>query len=147
MRRQYCIYLACANGRNVARHRDHAAASFAREKAAAGVDAASVSVARALGHDPRADLFTKRRRMRIERDEHHIGETATTGAPLSLIASRMPDIARIGSMLMKGLDGQMITARTSPERSAAIMSACGRASVAPSKASSWTTGAHCWRTK
>ncbi len=76
-----------------------------------------------------------------------MGETATTGAPLTLIASRMPDIARIGSMLMKGLDGQMITARTSPERSAAIMSAWGRASVAPSKASSWTTGRHCWRTK
>ena len=75
MRRQHCVDLACADGRNVARHRDHAAASFAREKAAAGVDAASVSVARALGHDPRADLFTKRRRMRIERNDHHTGET------------------------------------------------------------------------
>jgi hypothetical protein len=30
----------------------------------------------------------------------------------------MPDIARIGSTLMKGLDGQTITARTSGERHA-----------------------------
>jgi hypothetical protein len=76
-----------------------------------------------------------------------IGDTATIGAPLALIAWRMPGIARIGSTLMKGLDGQMITARTSPEHSAAVMSACGRASVTPSKASSWTSGRHCWRTK
>jgi len=62
--------------------------------------------------------------------------TATTGAPHRLITSRMRGIARIGSTLMKGLDGQMITARTSRERSAAVMSACGRASVTPSKASS-----------
>ena len=71
MRRQYCVYLACADGRNIARHRDHAAASFAREKAAAGVDAASVSVARALGHDPRTNPFAKSGRMRIERHDHH----------------------------------------------------------------------------
>ena len=76
-----------------------------------------------------------------------IGDTATTGAPLALIASRMPGIARIGSMLMKGLDGQTITARTSPESSAAVISAWGRASAAPSKTSSWTTGRHCRRTK
>src|ERR1700674_664942 len=194
-----------------------------------------MSVPRALGYDPRTDLFAKSRRTRIERDDHHagqkpaagnsvehvrqhglgektafrrrqqarqpmlgaiellhrndcpdvahsreasasaastaaavasspsspiffavgplparppmMGDTATTGAPLALIASRMPGMARIGSMLMKGLDGQTITARTSPERSAAVMSACGWASVTPSKASSWTTGRHCWRTK
>src|ERR1700677_2621340 len=77
---------------------------------------------------------------------HHLRGRALDGPP-AVIASRMPGIARIGSTLMKGLDGQTITARTSPERSAAVMSACGRASITPSKASSWTTGRHCWRTK
>src|SRR5580704_8014822 len=38
-----------------------------------------MSVARALGHDPRADLLSKRRRMRIERDDQHAGETPAAG--------------------------------------------------------------------
>ena len=42
-----------------------------------------------------------------------IGDTATTGAAHCAIASRMPETARIGSMLMNGLDGQITTARSS----------------------------------
>src|SRR5258707_8981564 len=38
-----------------------------------------MSVPRALGHDPRTDLFTKSRRMRIERDDHHAGEMPAAG--------------------------------------------------------------------
>ena len=47
-----------------------------------------------------------------------IGETATTGAPQPASAARTPGTARIGSMLMKGLDGQITTARTLPARPA-----------------------------
>src|SRR5216683_2809654 len=71
--------LAGAGGWNVAGHRDHAATPFAREKASAGVHAAGMSVPRALGHDPRTDLFAKSRRMRIERDDHHAGQKPATG--------------------------------------------------------------------
>src|SRR4051795_2367129 len=67
MRRQHCVDLACADGRNVARHRDHAGTPFPREKAAAGIDAAGMSIPRALGHNPRADPFAKSARLRIER--------------------------------------------------------------------------------
>ena len=51
--------------------------------------------------------------------------------------------ARIGSTLMNGLDGQMTTARKRSSASAARRSGCGRASAAPSNASSRTTGRHC----
>ena len=47
-----------------------------------------------------------------------MGETATTGAPQPARAARMPGTARMGSMLMKGLDGQITTARTLPPFSA-----------------------------
>ena len=47
-----------------------------------------------------------------------IGETAMTGAAQVAIASRMPGTARIGSMLMNGLDGQITTARSRGSRSA-----------------------------
>src|SRR5437016_113100 len=40
-----------------------------------------------------------------------IGDTATIGAAQSRSAARIPGTARIGSMLIKGLDGQMTTAR------------------------------------
>src|SRR5262249_53540594 len=40
MRRQHGVYLACAGGWNVSRHRDHAATPFARENPASGVHAA-----------------------------------------------------------------------------------------------------------
>ena len=39
-----------------------------------------------------------------------IGDTATTGARQAVSAARMPGTARIGSMLMKGLEGQITTA-------------------------------------
>src|SRR5579859_7395292 len=57
MRRQHRVYLAGAGGWNVSRQSDHAVTPFAREKATAGVHAASMSFARTLGHDPRTDLF------------------------------------------------------------------------------------------
>src|SRR5450755_84895 len=33
-----------------------------------------MTVPRALGHEPRTDLFTKSRRMRVEGDDHHAGQ-------------------------------------------------------------------------
>src|SRR5450755_1997322 len=38
-----------------------------------------MSVPRALGHDPRTDLFAKSRRTRIERDDHHAGQKPGAG--------------------------------------------------------------------
>ena len=38
-----------------------------------------MSVPRTLGHDPRTDLLAKRRRMRIERDDHHAGQKPGAG--------------------------------------------------------------------
>ena len=61
-----------------------------------------------------------------------IGETATTGARQAPIASRIPGTASIGSMLTKGFDGQMMTARSRVSRSAARTSAWTRAEAAPS---------------
>ena len=68
-----------ARGWNIAGHRDHAKASFAREKAAAGVHAAGMSVPRALGQDSRTDLLAKCRRMRIERDNQDTGKKPGAG--------------------------------------------------------------------
>src|SRR5215207_10927238 len=51
MSRQHRVYLAGADGWNVARHRDHAGTPFACKKAAAGIHTAGVSVPRALGHN------------------------------------------------------------------------------------------------
>src|ERR1041385_5476803 len=74
MRRQHRVDLAGAGGWNVSGQRDHAATPFARENPTAGVDAAGMSVPRALGHDPRTDFFAKSRRVRVERDDHYAGE-------------------------------------------------------------------------
>src|SRR6516165_11423083 len=38
-----------------------------------------MSVPRAIGHDPRADLFSKSPRMRIDRDDHHAGQKGGAG--------------------------------------------------------------------
>src|SRR5260370_7678979 len=70
MCRQHRVYLAGADGWNVAGHRDHAGTPFAREKAAAGIHAAGMSIPRSLGHNPRTDPFPKTRRIRINRPPH-----------------------------------------------------------------------------
>src|SRR6476469_8623215 len=79
MCRQHRVYLAGADGWNVAGHRDHAGTPFAREKAAAGIHAAGMSIPRSLGHNPRTDPFAKSRRMRIERHDHHAGQKPGAG--------------------------------------------------------------------
>jgi hypothetical protein len=42
-----------------------------------------------------------------------IGDTATTGAPQSAMAPRSPGTARMGSMLINGLEGQITIASSS----------------------------------
>ena len=76
-----------------------------------------------------------------------IGDTATTGARQARSASRTPGTARIGSMLMNGLDGQITTARSCGSAQRGEKSGCGRAVSAPAKASSRTTGSQRSRTK
>src|SRR3954464_6007641 len=74
MCRQHRVYLVGADGWNVARHRDYAGTPFAREKAAAGIHAAGMSIPCSLSHNPRTDPFANSRRMRIERHDHHAGK-------------------------------------------------------------------------
>ena len=76
-----------------------------------------------------------------------IGDTAMTGAAQSAIAARMPGTARIGSMLMNGLDGQIDHCRSRGSASAARKSGWARAVAAPWNATSCTTGSQRWRTK
>ena len=76
-----------------------------------------------------------------------IGDTATTGARHSRSAARTPGTARIGSMLMNGFDGQIMTARSRGSVSAARNPGCGRAASAPAKASCEITGSQRSRTK
>ena len=59
------------------------------------------------------------------------GDTATTGAGQSASAARTPGTARMGSMLMNGLDGQITTAVVAGSASAARKSGCARAVAAP----------------
>src|SRR3954452_9067360 len=79
MRRQDSVYLAGADGWNVSGHRDHAATPFAREKVAAGIYTAGMSVPCPLGQDSCTDLPAKRRRMWIEGDDHHAGQKSGAG--------------------------------------------------------------------
>ena len=76
-----------------------------------------------------------------------IGETPITGAPAARTASRIPGTARIGSMLMKGLDGHTTTHRNEGSASASSAAPHGRASPAPSKSKPVTAGSHRSRTK
>ena len=76
-----------------------------------------------------------------------IGDTAMTGAAQSASAARTPGTARIGSMLMNGLDGQITTASVAGSANAARKSGCARAVAAPWNASSCTAGSQRRRTK
>ena len=70
-----------------------------------------------------------------------IGETAITGAAQSASAARTPGTARIGSMLMNGLDGQIDHCRQSRVGQCGQEVRMRRApSSAPWNASSCTTG-------
>ena len=60
-----------------------------------------------------------------------IGDTAITGAAQSASPARTPGTARIGSMLMNGLDGQITTALSRESASAARKSGCASAASAP----------------
>ena len=66
------------------------------------------------------------------------GLTATTGASEAAIASRMPGTARIGPMLITGLEGPITIA--SAARRASATSAVGRASAIPSSSTPSTSG-------
>jgi peptide/nickel transport system substrate-binding protein len=76
-----------------------------------------------------------------------MGETATTGAPQDLSKAPMPETARIGSMLMKGFDGQITTASRLSLSSAAPRAGVKRASPAPRNSNPLTFGAHRRSTK
>ena len=73
-----------------------------------------------------------------------MGDTAITGADALRSASFTPGKARMGSMLMKGLEGQMTMAAVSGRATARIHSACGRAWSIPAKRRFRTTGSQ-WR--
>ena len=62
-----------------------------------------------------------------------MGDTATIGAPLAFIASRMPGTARIGSTLSHGFEGPMRMPARSAPAAPAITCGVGRAASAPSK--------------
>ena len=76
-----------------------------------------------------------------------MGETPTTGALAARIASLIPGTARIGSMLMKGLDGQTTTQASAGPESASSTALDGRAASAPSNSKPVTAGSHRSRTK
>ena len=76
-----------------------------------------------------------------------IGDTATTGARQAAIAARIPGTARIGSMLMKGLDGQITTASRSSLASASMSAGVGRAAPAPWNSNPLTFGSQRRSTK
>ena len=73
-------------GGNVGRQGEHAAAAFAREQPQPRRDAAGMAVARAVGHDARAEPRGERRRLRIERDDHDAGEAVGAGDGLQHLA-------------------------------------------------------------